>query len=66
MGRPSKSAPALSALASIRARRGDYGVALDYIEKAVEAGELAVAVPDAAEGAEGADGADCGRGVRLR
>ncbi|MDQ3659116.1 MAG: tetratricopeptide repeat protein, partial [Actinomycetota bacterium] len=31
--------PALSALASIRARRGEYAVALDYIEKAVEAGE---------------------------
>ena len=31
--------PALSALASVRARRGDYGDALDYIEKAVEAGE---------------------------
>jgi Tfp pilus assembly protein PilF len=31
--------PALSALASIRARRGDYANALGYIEKAVEAGE---------------------------
>jgi tetratricopeptide (TPR) repeat protein len=31
--------PALSALASIRARRGDYAGALDYIEKAVDAGE---------------------------
>ena len=31
--------PALSALASIQARRGEYGDALDYIEKAVEAGE---------------------------
>ena len=33
------SSPALSALASLRARRGDYGPALDYIERAVEAGE---------------------------
>src|ERR671916_1660856 len=31
--------PALSALASIRARRGDYAASLDYIEKAVDAGE---------------------------
>jgi tetratricopeptide (TPR) repeat protein len=31
--------PALSALASIQARRGEYGDALDYIEKAVDAGE---------------------------
>ena len=31
--------PALSALASIRARRGEYGDALDFIERAVEAGE---------------------------
>ena len=31
--------PALSALASVRARRGDYRDALDYMEKAVEAGE---------------------------
>ena len=31
--------PALSALASVRARRGDFRDALDYIEKAVEAGE---------------------------
>ena len=31
--------PALSALASIRARRGDYANSLDYIEKAVAAGE---------------------------
>ena len=31
--------PALSALASVRARRGDYGDALSYIEKAVDAGE---------------------------
>jgi Tfp pilus assembly protein PilF len=31
--------PALSALASVRARRGHYGDALDYIEKAVDAGE---------------------------
>jgi tetratricopeptide (TPR) repeat protein len=31
--------PALSALASIRARRGDYAAALSYIEKAVAAGE---------------------------
>jgi tetratricopeptide (TPR) repeat protein len=31
--------PALSALASIRARRGDYATSLDYIEKAVAAGE---------------------------
>src|ERR671932_277048 len=31
--------PALSALARIRARRGDYATSLDYIEKAVAAGE---------------------------
>ena len=31
--------PALSALASIRARRGDYATSLVYIEKAVAAGE---------------------------
>src|SRR3712207_1131332 len=31
--------PALSALASIRARQGDYASALAYIEKAVDAGE---------------------------
>ena len=31
--------PALSALASVRARRGDYPNALEYIEKAVDAGE---------------------------
>ena len=31
--------PALSALASIRARRKDYAASLDYIEKAVAAGE---------------------------
>ena len=31
--------PALSALASIRARNGDYDSSLGYIEKAVEAGE---------------------------
>jgi hypothetical protein len=31
--------PALSALASIRARHGDYAASLDYIEKAVAAGE---------------------------
>jgi len=35
----SSYSPALSALASIRARRGDYATALGYIEKAVEAGE---------------------------
>src|ERR671921_555176 len=35
----SRYSPALSALASIQARRGEYGDALDYIEKAVEAGE---------------------------
>jgi len=31
--------PALSALASIRARRGDYAASLDYMEQAVAAGE---------------------------
>lgn len=31
--------PALSALSSIRARRGEYAASLDYLERAVEAGE---------------------------
>nr|MBA2692346.1 tetratricopeptide repeat protein [Rubrobacter sp.] len=31
--------PALSALSSIRARRGEYSASLDYLERAVEAGE---------------------------
>ena len=31
--------PALSALAGIRARNGDYAASLDYLERAVEAGE---------------------------